>query len=1101
MAITNHDRIGKALESLAGGLKPFVQRELENQLGDSWENAAKELLRGSSPKVNWDDPQILLAVLCDQWNAVFRKVLGSAERTLAFELRDVRNKWAHRESFTGRDALRYLDSASRLLAAVSAADEAAAVDQIYSDLQRTQFEEQRRSQMRKKSFQPTEGKPQGGLQPWREVVTPHPDVASGKYQQAEFAADLWQVYQNEGSDEYKHPTEFFRRTFLTAGLSQLLKGTLLRLAGQGGDPVVELQTNFGGGKTHSMLALYHLFSGTPAADLPGVEDLVQDTGAEIPKQVRRAVIVGTKISPGKPHTKPDGTVVRTLWGEIAWQLDGKTGFEFVREDDEKGTNPGDALKDLFNAYAPCLILVDEWVAYARQLHEGSDLPAGTFDTQFTFAQTLSESAKAAKQTALVVSIPSSDNEIGGDWGQQALSRLKNAIGRVESSWRPASSDEGFEIVRRRLFQPLSNEQAVARDAVARTFVDLYGSQHQEFPSESREAAYERRMKMAYPIHPELFDRLYNDWSTLDKFQRTRGVLRLMASVIHALWERQDSNLLIMPATVPMDDPRVQFELTRYMEDQWAPVIDGDVDGPHSLPLELDRENPNLGRYSACRRVARTIYMGSAPVQKAANRGIDERRVKLGCVQPGESVATFGDALRRLTDKAMYLYVDGNRYWYSTQPTVTRLAEDRATQLHEHDVIDEVVKRLRREAGYRGEFSKVHACVASGDVPDDREARLVILGPEHPHTKNQEDSAGRQEAQAILDMRGSSPRNYRNSLVFLAADSTRLKELTHAVRQFLAWSSIWDEREQLNLDNFQTKQAETKRRNADETVKARVPESYQWLLVPSQPDPKAPPEWIEMRQQGQETLANRASKKLANEELLLTQLGGTRLRLELDRVPLWRGDHVGVKQLIDDFATYLYLPRLQSPDVLVTAIRDGLSRLTWKSDSFAYAEAWDDKAKRYVGLQAGTTVRVIADGQSLLVTSDAACTQMNAEAAAVESAGSGNPSPEGGGTASTELFGGETNSTESGGDGESTSAKPVYRRFHGSVQLDPLRTGRDASRIADEVIQHLSRLVGSDVEVTLEIQARLADGATDKTVRDVTENCRTLRFDSFGFEEA
>ena len=186
--------------------------------------------------------------------------------------------------------------------------------------------------------------------------------------------------------------------------------------------------------------------------------------------------------------------------------------------------------------------------------------------------------------------------------------------------------------------------------------------------------------MAYPIHPELFDRLYNDWSTLDKFQRTRGVLRLMAAVIHSLWERQDSNLLIMPANVPIDDPTVQFELTRYMEDHWVPVIEKDVDGANSLPLALDRENPNLGRYSACRRVSRTIYMGSAPIQKAANRGIDDRQVKLGCVQPGEAVATFGDALRRLTDRATYLYVDGKRYWYSTQPTVTRLADDRAAQL-------------------------------------------------------------------------------------------------------------------------------------------------------------------------------------------------------------------------------------------------------------------------------------------------------------------------------------------------------------------------------------------------------------------------------------
>ena len=476
------------------------------------------------------------------------------------------------------------------------------------------------------------------------------------------------------------------------------------------------------------------------------------------------------------------------------------------------------------------------------------------------------------------------------------------------------------------------------------------------------------------------------------------------------------------------------------------------------------------------------------------------------------MATFGDALRRLTDKATYLYVDGARYWYSTQPTVTRLAEDRGTQLHEHDVIDEVVKHLRKEAGHRGEFSKVHACVASGDVVDDREARLIVLGPEFPHTKNQTESLARQEAQAILDMRGSSPRNYRNSIVFLAADATRQKELLQAVRQYLAWTSIWDEREQLNLDNFQTKQAETKCRNADETVKARIPETYQWLLVPSMskgadgklPDPKGTPDWIEIRQQGQESLANRASKKLANEELLLTQLGGTRLRLELDRVPLWRGDHVSVKQLVDDFATYLYLPRQQSPDVLIAAIRDGLSRLTWQSDTFAYADGWDEKAKRYIGLQSGTSVRVIADGQSMLVKAEVAKAQMDAEAAAAAAAtGSGNRSG-GEGTATTTTAGGTptTSGASTGGDGEPPEpAKAVYRRFHGSVQLDSLRAGRDASRIADEVIQHLTKLVDAEVEITLEIQAKLPDGASDKTVRDVTENCRTLRFESFGFEEA
>ena len=177
--------------------------------------------------------------------------------------------------------------------------------------------------------------------------------------------------------------------------------------------MVQLQTNFGGGKTHSMLALHHLFSGRPVADLPGLEGVVQASSLpaawKAAPQVKRVVIVGNKISPGNPRTKPDGTVVRTLWGELAWQLGGKEGYALVAADDERATNPGDRLHELFNKYGPCLILIDEWVAYARQLHDSKDLPGGDFETHFTFAQTLTEAAKTAKNTLLVVSLPASES--------------------------------------------------------------------------------------------------------------------------------------------------------------------------------------------------------------------------------------------------------------------------------------------------------------------------------------------------------------------------------------------------------------------------------------------------------------------------------------------------------------------------------------------------------------------------------------------------------------------------------------------------------------------------------------------------------------------
>lgn len=1113
MAITNHERVGKALDLLNQGLLPFLEREMEVEFKGKWTDAARESMRadhlaiGKTGAIHWDT-QAILAVLWNHWNTVFKKTLGHAERSLISELREVRNRWAHQDSFTTDDTYRALDTIHRLLIAVSAM-ESQEIENQKQQLLRVRFDEQVRGEKRKTAGTAIESAVTGSLKPWREVVTPHQDVASGRYQQAEFAADLWQVHIGEGTDEYKNPAEFFRRTYLTDSLKSMLIGAVRRLSGRGGDPVVQLQTNFGGGKTHSMLALYHLFSGISPTELVGIDAVMQEAEAKTLPIVKRVVLVGNRISPGNPAQKPDGTVIRTLWGELAWQLGGKKAFARIKADDEKATSPGDALRELFKEHGPCLILIDEWVAYARQLHDQSDLPAGSFETQFTFAQVLTESAKLAKNCLIVISLPASDTagsphtqaddvEVGGQRGREALDRLRNVVGRVESSWRPASAEEGFEIVRRRLFEPLSdNAQFKDRDVVSRAFADLYRTQHQEFPPECRDADYEKRIKAAYPIHPEIFDRLYSDWSTLVKFQRTRGVLRLMAAVIHSLWEKGDKNPLILPANVSIDDPRVQFELTRYLSDNWVPVIEKDVDGPNSLPLRMDSDVPNLGKFAACRRVARAIYMGSAPTTAAAHRGIEDRRIKLGCVMPGESPAVFGDALRRLAGAATYLYQDGPRYWYSTQPTVTKLAEDRAEQLKRDPdkVVHELEQRLRANLHQTGDFNRIHPMPNSGqDVPDDLDARLVVLGVDQPYMKDP-GSAAEVAAKAILESRGTVPRLYRNTLVFLAADKTRLQDLDEAARKYLAWESILLERKTLNLDPQQEKQAETQKAAADSVVTARIPETYQWLLVPTQTTPQAAIEWQAIRLSGSDALAIRASKKLRNDELLLTSFAATRLRMELDRIPLWRGDHVPVKQLVEDFARYLYLPRLKTPKVLVTSICDGLELLTWQQDSFAFADSFDESAGRYRGLRGGQGILAIdADSSGLLVKSEVARRQLDAESAKRASDGAN------AGQTGTEGIIVDEKGTGSKGKVVSPPVAAQPKRFHGTVTLDATRVGRDASRIADEVIVHLAGLLGAKVTVTLEVDAEIPTGAPDHVVRTVTENSRTLKFSSQGFEK-
>jgi hypothetical protein len=332
--------------------------------------------------------------------------------------------------------------------------------------------------------------------------------------------------------------------------------------------------------------------------------------------------------------------------------------------------------------------------------------------------------------------------------------------------------------------------------------------------------------------------------------------------------------------------------------------------------------------------------------------------------------------------------------------------------------------------------------------------------------------------------------------------TRLNELKAAVRQELAWSSIHAEREELNLDAFQANQARTKLEQAREAVRQRIPETYIWLLAPGQPDPAGPVEWSEARLSGPEALAIRAARKLRNDEALLTRMAGTILAYHLNRIPLWRGDHVGVRQLADDFAQYLYLPRPRNTDVLLQAIEEGAALLTWRQDSFAYAEGWDETLRRYPGLVGGTRPIVALDSHSVVVKPAIAAAQQETDDRARSTGATGATATTyaadtpGDATIREPVPGSLAPGSASGGV---PPARRVIRRFHGSVSLSPTRLSRDADEVAREVVAHLTGLLGANVRVTLQVEADLPDGIPDDTVRTLVENCRTLRFISPSFE--
>jgi len=922
------------------------------------------------------------------------------------------------------------------------------------------------------------------LKPWRDIIVPHKDVSGGKYQQAEFAANLAQVVSGNAEPEYQDAIHFFDRTYLTQGMKILLTTALKRAANINGEPVTQLKTAFGGGKTHSMLALYHLFMGKNMEAHKIVKDLLKEVElTKIPK-ANVCVLVGTDIDSAIPRIIA-GTKIKTntLWGYMAYQLGGEEGYSIIKESDQKSVAPGeDSLLKLFNQFGPCIILIDELVAYTRNIYRKQDLPSGTFDSIMTFVQALTDSVKRSKNSMVIASIPESDIEIGGEGGSAALERIEHIFKRVEAVWKPITSKEGFEIVRRRLFEDCKDEKG--REEVCKAFSKMYSKESDSFPNECKEASYLERLKEAYPIHPEVFDRLYDDWSTLDKFQRTRGVLRLMAATIHQLWISGDRSLMIMPGTFPLDSQRVRDELTGYLSDEWNAIVDSDIDGERSEPKKVDESNNRFGMISAGRKISRTIFLGSAPSAKEQkNRGIEDVRIILGAVQPEEKIAIFRDALSAISQKSTYLYYQGNRYWYDSHPNLRKTVDDRAGRLDKEEVYAEIMNRLYRLKD-KGDFAGIHMCADSEDIADDDEARLVVLSPNFSHKKDNQLSESLIKAKQILENRGNIPRQYRNMLVFLAADYDIVSTLNSDVRRYLAWQSVVDDQEALNLDAHQRRQANENLTTSDKIVNIRLNEAYVWLLVPTQEGTK--PIIIETKRviKGEGTFISRASRQIRNEELLIIRWSPALLKNELDKW-LWKDKkQINMKQLWNYFASYPYLPRLRDSTVLIDCIREGLR----SRDFFGYASSMDNNNK-YLGLEFGNPGAIIViDAMSLLIKKESALEQVLEEEQK---------------QLKDELkVSGATKEHQHKSEKEILQDSKIkqFKRFYGRVDLDSMRLSRDAGQIAEEVIQHLASLPSSEVKISLEITANTPDGIPEKTVRVLLENCKTLKFKINDFEE-
>lgn len=1017
------------------------------------------------------------------------------------------------KDFRVQQPRRQVTSGRGLLKLIGAAEEAEQVRQVRLNLRRVSADKADKRTLKDAVTNPEAA---GGLRPWREVLLPHHDVATGNFHASEFAADLFKVATGGEVDaDYADPVEFFKRTYLTEGLRDLIGRAVRRLSGdENASPVINLQTNFGGGKTHSMLSLWHVAAGLQLGAFPQASQELLAENGYTSTAVNRVAIVGNHLSPSG-SVKLDGTYVNTVWGELAWQLGGTDGYAIVAKADTDRTPPGQALHTLLQTYAPAVILIDEWVAYARSLVSRDDLAGGTFDDQFTFAQSLTEAAKGTPGVLLAISIPASEagddsqqptgsaEEVGGAHGLEALRRLQNVVRRVADQWRPASSDEAYHIVKQRLFTQPDAAALAAIGATARGFVDLYRKHSDEFPRESRENAYEARIKQTYPIHPELFDTLYEEWSSLERFQRTRGVLRLMSTVIHALWTGEDASPLIMPGSIPLATANVNTELTQYLQDSWKAIIDADVDGPNSEPTKIDTEKPLFGQRSLTKRLARTVFFGAAPTigPGARSKGITAQRVFLGTAIPGDVPGNFHSALTQLQDRATYFYTGSGRYWYDVQPNISRAAKDQAERLHPEDVWANIVTRLRSQDRIPGDFAGVHVCPeTNSDIRDLDDTRLVLVHPKYAHTKGG-DSPAKAFAQQSTEHRGTANRTYRNTVVYLAADQARLAELDHAVRDYLGWHHVLANAADLDLTENQRNQATQRRDQADQTATSRLLQTYVWGLIPTQPDPAAPFGIREAKIDGQSTsLAERASRRLGSDGDLATRQAASLIRHEINKIPqIWADGHVSLGELWKLYSQYPYMPRLRDRAVLEQGLTD--QSLVWQTDGFALATGYDPAQDRYTGLwRPSDHTRAPAPTDALLIVQPA---RAEAQATADTATGSGPVHGGGetanGGSSTTVRDDGPTHRGEDTPRSPASPSEPTATRFYGVTELSSTKTALDFKQVVDEVLSHLRATPGSTVTVRLEIEATSPEGFDAMTTRTVNENATTLKFDQHGFE--
>lgn len=666
------------------------------------------------------------------------------------------------------------------------------------------------------------------LKPWYKVVTPREDLREGRpLDAAEFAVHLDQVRDGRAPSDYQNPEQFFERTHLTQTLTSLAAEVVRRMSGEKTEAsaVFNMATQFGGGKTHALTLLYHLArNGRKADKWAGVPRVLEKAQIHSVPEAATAVFVGTEFDSITGRGGTDGTPLRkTPWGEIAFQLGGEKSFAVVAEHEKQFVEPkGDVIRAMFPKDRPCLILMDEIINYVSTYRK-----KGYHNSLYNFIQALSETARGQDNVVLVVSIPASELEYTSE-DEADEQRFKKMLDRLGKPVIMSAEAETSEIIRRRLFEwhGLPDDARATVVDSAHWILDHRQQIPEWFPIDRGQEAFAE----TYPFHPSVLSVFERKWQALPRFQRTRGILRLLALWVSKAYQEgfkgAHRDPLIGLGTAPLEDPMFRAALFEQLgEPRLEGAITTDICGKrdsHAVRLDKDAVD-SIKRARLHRKVATTIFFESNGGQTRVEATVPE--IRLAVAEPDLDIGNVDTVLESLTEACYYLTVERTRYHFSLKENLNKRFADRRASIQPPKIDERARAEIQKVFSAGPGLERIYFPEQSGQISDRPVLTLAILAPE---LSMQDKNRTLQLVETMTRDCGSSSRTFKSALIWCLADSAGI--VHDEARKVLAWEDIEDEQEDLHLDDGQRRQLSENLKKAQRDLKESVWRTYKNIAL-------------------------------------------------------------------------------------------------------------------------------------------------------------------------------------------------------------------------------------------------------------------------------